>query len=136
MMTDVFAGTWELNPQRSEFDPNHRPRQGTMEFEKDGEAYVLKARGVSGKGEPVTENHQRLVPDGQPYPVPGLPGLTAICTRRDPNAISAEVRREDGTLAGQAEYVVSPDGRSLAATTSGFDTQLRQFRQYTVWDRK
>ena len=135
-MTDVFAGTWELNPQRSEFDPNHRPRQGTMVFEKDGEAYVLKAQGVSEKGEPVTENQQRLVPDGQPHPVPGFPGLTAVCTRRDQHAISAEVRREDGTLAGQADYVVAPDGRSLAATTSGFDTQLRQFRQYTVWDRK
>jgi hypothetical protein len=107
-----------------------------MVFEKDGEAYVLKAQGVSEKGEPVTENQQRLVPDGQPHPVPGFPGLTAVCTRRDQRAISAEVRREDGTLAGQADYVVAPDGRSLAATTSGFDTQLRQFRQYTVWDRK
>ena len=135
-MTDLFAGSWELNPQRSEFDPSHRPRQATMVFEKDGEAYVLKAQGVSAKGEPVAENEQRLVPDGQPHPVPGFPGLTAVCTRRDPNAIIAEVRREDGTLAGQADYVVAPDGRSLSATTSGFDTQLRQFRQYTVWDRK
>jgi hypothetical protein len=136
MMTDVFAGTWELNPQRSEFDPNHRPRQGTMVFETHGDAYVVKAQGVSAKGEPVAENEQRLVPDGTPRPVPGLPGLTAVCRRRDPNAIIVEVRREDGTLAGQADYVVSPDGRSLSATTSGFDTQLRQFRQFTIWDRR
>ena len=135
-MTDVFAGTWELNPQRSEFDPNHRPTQGTMEFETDGNAYVLKAHGVSAKGQHVTEKAQRLIPDGRAYPVPDLPGLTAVCRRVDPNTLSAEVRREDGTLAGRADYAVSPDGRSLAATTSGFDTQLRQFRQYTVWERK
>jgi hypothetical protein len=135
-MTDMFTGTWELNPQRSAFDANHRPRQATMVFEVDGSAYVLKAQGISGDGKPVTENTQRLVPDGIAYPVPGLAGLTAVCTRRDPNTLMAEVRREDGTLAGQAEYIVSPDGRSLAATTSGYDSQLRQFRQHTVWDRK
>jgi len=135
-MTDVFTGTWELNPQRSAFDANHRPRQATMVFEVDGSAYVLKAQGISGDGKPVTENTQRLVPDGIAYPVPGLAGLTTVCTRRDPNTLMAEVRREDGTLAGQAEYIVSPDGRSLAATTSGYDSQLRQFRQHTVWDRK
>ena len=134
-MTDLFTGTWELNPQRSAFDANHRPTQATMVFEVDGNAYVLKAQGVSGDGKRVTENPQRLIPDGIAYPVPGFPGLTAVCTRRDPNTLSAEVRREDGTLAGQAEYVVSPDGRSLAATNSGYDSQLRQFRQYTVWDR-
>ncbi len=64
-MTDVFAGTWELNPQRSEFDPNHRPTQGTMEFETDGNAYVLKAHGVSAKGQRVTEKAQRLIPDAR-----------------------------------------------------------------------
>ena len=135
-MTDVFTGTWELNPQRSEFDPNHQPRQATIVFAKDGDAYLLTAQGLNAKGEPVVENAQRLVPDGKPYPVPGLAGLMATCTLRDPNTLAAEVRREDGTLAGQGEYVVAPDGRSLAATTSGFDTQLRQFRQFTVWDRR
>jgi hypothetical protein len=33
-------------------------------------------------------------------------------------------------------YVVSEDGRSLTATTSGWDTQLREFKQTTVWDRE
>ena len=28
-----FVGTWKLNPDRSEFDPNHRPSQATMTLE-------------------------------------------------------------------------------------------------------
>jgi hypothetical protein len=31
--------------------------------------------------------------------------------------------------------VVSPDGAWLTATNFGYDTQLRQFQQRTVWDR-
>jgi hypothetical protein len=32
--------------------------------------------------------------------------------------------------------VVSPDGASMTATTFGYDAQLRQFKQQTVWDRR
>jgi hypothetical protein len=31
---------------------------------------------------------------------------------------------------------VSVDGRSLTAINSGFDTQLREFKLRTVWDRQ
>jgi hypothetical protein len=136
-MHDPFAGTWKLNPGRSEFDPNHRPTEATMRWEArtDG-SYVMTAAGVSEKGEPVTERPQTLVPDGQAYPVPNFPGLSAVTTRPDPNTIHAEVKREDGSIAGQGRYVVASDGQSLVATTAGFDTQLRRFETRTVWDRQ
>lgn len=133
---DPFVGTWQLNPARSEFDPNHRPSQATMTFEIDPEGcYLLRAEGIDAKGRKVAERPQRFIADERPHPVPDFPGLTAVAWRPDPRTLQAEVRREDGSLAGQAEFVVSPDGRTLAATNSGYDTQLRQFRQYTVWDR-
>jgi hypothetical protein len=136
-MHDPFVGSWKLNCEKSEFDPNHRPTAGTMRLELDpGGAYILNAEGVSAKGEPVTERPQRLVPDGQAYPVPDFPGLTAVTTRPDTHTLHAEVRREDGTVAGEGSYAISPDGRSLVASTAGFDTQLRRFETKTVWDRQ
>lgn len=44
-------------------------------------------------------------------------------------------RRDDSSLVGQGTFVVSVDGASLMATTTGYDAQLRQFRQRTAWDR-
>jgi hypothetical protein len=39
--------------------------------------------------------------------------------------------------AGEAAAgVVSADGKTLKATNFGYDTQLRQFEQRTVWDRQ
>ena len=35
--------------------------------------------------------------------VDGMPGLTAICRREWPDRIQTDVRREDGSLAGQAK---------------------------------
>ncbi|HYL34856.1 MAG TPA: hypothetical protein VEV17_02960 [Bryobacteraceae bacterium] len=136
-MQDMLLGKWKLNVEKSEFDPNHRPRAGTMVFEFEGEGrYLMKAEGVSEKGENVAERPARIIPDGKEHPVPDFPGLTAVARRPDPNTITAEVRREDGSVVGGGSYVVSQDGKSLVATTFGYDSQLRQFKQRTVWDRQ
>ena len=133
---DPLVGTWTLNPSRSEFDPNHRPQAGTLVIEPDGEgSYVIKAEGVSEKGQKVTEKTQTIVADGQPRPVPDFPGLAVTSTRPDANTLHSDVRREDGSIAGQGTYIVSADGRSLTAITAGFDSQLRQFEQRTSWDK-
>ena len=72
---------------------------------------------------------------GAGYPVDGLPGLTSVTTRPNPHTVRAEVKREDGSLAGEGSYVVADDGRSMTATTKGFDSQLRPFAMQTVWNR-
>jgi hypothetical protein len=135
MQDDPFVGTWKLNPVRCEFDPKHRPAAATMVFELDGEHYVMKAEGLTQEGEKVAERPQRFIPDGREHPVPDFPGLKAITTRPDGNTLQGEVRREDGSVAGGAVYSVSADGKILSVTNFGWDSQLRQFKQKTVWER-
>jgi hypothetical protein len=136
-MQDPFVGTWILSPARSNFDPNHQPADAVMIFEMDAEGrYTLRAQGTKESGETVVERPQELIPDGRTHPIPDLPGLVAIVKQPEPTVIEAEVRREDGSLAGQGRYAVSADGQSLTATTEGFDSQLRRFRTTTVWERR
>jgi len=135
-MSDPFVGTWSLNTTRSAFDANHKPAEATMTWELDADgAYLLLAEGVDARGERCREKPQRLRPDGVAYPVEGLPGLTSVTTRLNPNTIRAEAKREDGSLAGEGTYVVAADGRTMMASTRGFDSQLRQFTMETMWDR-
>jgi hypothetical protein len=133
---DPFVGTWNLNRDRSEFSPHHQPKEGTMTLTLSPEGhYLMTAEGVNAKGERVHERPQRMIPDGQPYPVPDFPGLSAVCVRPDARTLRAEVRRDDGSIAGHGVYELSQDGLSLTATNSGFDSQLREFRQQTLWER-
>jgi hypothetical protein len=106
----------------------------TWELERDG-AYVMLAAGVDAKGNPCKEQPQRLRPDGAAYSIDGFPGLTSVTTRPNRNTIRAEAKREDGSLAGEGTYAVADDGRTMTATTKGFDSQLRPFTQQTVWNR-
>ena len=135
-MHDPFVGTWKLNPEKSNFDANHRPGGGTMRWElgPDG-AYLMTAHGQNAKGEAVAERPQTLIADGRAYPVQDFPGLVSVTTKPEPNTLRAEARREDGSIVGEGTYVVATDGASLTATTAGFDTQLRRFEMRTVWDR-
>ena len=136
-MQDPFVGTWKLNVEKSEFDAHHRPTAGTMVFELDAEGnYLMKAEGRGANGEEVKERRAKFIPDGKEHPIPDFPGLKAVATRPDPHTITGDARREDGSVVGGATYVVSADGKSLTATTSGWDSQLRQFEVRTVWDRK
>lgn len=134
---DPFAGTWNLNPAKSQFDPNHRPFQATITFEvqPDG-SYVMQAEGTEEGGQKVKEHPRRVFVDGQPRPIPEMPALSAVATKPDPRTIRGEARRQDGSIVGSGTYAVSTDGRSMTATISGVDSQLRTFRLITVWDRQ
>jgi hypothetical protein len=77
-----------------------------------------------------------LISDVRAYPVPDLGRLSAVTSQPDPHTIRAEVRGENGTVAGEESNEVSADGTSLVATTAGFDTQLRRFEMRTVWERQ
>jgi hypothetical protein len=134
---DPLVGTWVLNPSRSQFDANHRPHAATLVISRDDQGrYLITAEGIGEKGQKVSEKPQTLVPDGEPRPLPDFPGLAVTSTRPDERTLHTDVRREDGSIAGQGTYAVSEDAQSLMATTAGFDSQLRRFEQRTSWDRR
>jgi hypothetical protein len=134
---DPFVGTWTLDVASSQFDANHNPRAGIMVFERGAHGdYSMTAEGIDGNGQRVVERPQRLVPDGREYPLTDFAGLVVSTTRDDARTLRSECRRQDGSIVGRGVFTVAPDGRSLTAANSGFDRQLREFTQTTVWRRQ
>ena len=134
---EPFAGAWTLNLAQSQFDANHHPRAGRMRIEVAGDGcVVMTAEGIDDKGQTCVERPSQLYPDGRDCPVPDLAGLVVRTVRPDQGTLRTECRRQDGSLVGAGTFTVSPDGRTLTASTSGWDSQLREFTQTTVWDRQ
>jgi hypothetical protein len=131
---DPFAGVWRLNSARSNFDPNHRPSDATLRFEREDGGYLMRAGGVCD-GNHVEEHPQRFITDGVERPVPGAPEFLAMATRPEPNTIRVLSRKGDQVV-GEGSYVVSADGGSLTATVRGIDTERRTFETVVVWDRQ
>jgi hypothetical protein len=134
---DPFIGTWILNVEKSEFDADHHPRAATMIIELDAEGYYLQmAEGINEKGDQCRERPMRFIADGQERPIPDFPGLKYRVTQPDVNTMIGEARREDGSVVGGSTTVVSADGKSKTVANFGYDSQLRQFQQRTVWERQ
>jgi len=131
---DPFSGLWRMSPQKSNFDPNHRPSEGTMRFEREHEGYVMRAEGISD-GKHVEEQPHRFIFDGKEHPVPGAPDTVAMSTRADPNTIHVTARKGNQII-GEGTYVVSADGSTLITTVKGIDAQQRSFQSTVVWDRQ
>jgi hypothetical protein len=95
--------------------------------------YLLLAEGTNEQGAPCREKPQRLLPDGKPYPVENMPGLTCVMTESEHDSRRSEKGRRLGRR--RRHRVLADDAKTMVATTSGFDSQLRQFKMHTVWDR-
>ena len=134
--TDPFAGTWQLDSPRSAFDPNHRPRSATVVLERTETGdYVMQAEGIAADGQTVTERVQHFILDGQPHPIPDLPGFVMTSSRPDGRTIESEARGPDGAIVGRGAIIAAPNGSSLTMLTYGLDQLHREFKQQTIWKR-
>lgn len=131
---DPFDGTWKLNPEKCQFDPNHRPSNATMRWEYTSDGYTMTAEGIAGDGSVVREKPATFVPDGKDHEVPGVSGFTAAVSRPSPNVLKVESRNVGG-IVGKASYVVSEDGETLTSSVSSIDAQQRPFQVVLVWER-
>ncbi len=131
---DPFSGDWKLSPEKSQFDPNHRPSNGTMHWEQTSEGYRMTAEKVLGDGRVVEERPTNFILDGKEHATPDLPGWSATMSRLAPNTIEVESKNV-GRRVGKASYVVSIDGATMTASVSSVDVQQRPFQTVLVWDR-
>ena len=107
----------------------------TFQRTPDG-AYLMRASGKDQNGTLCEERPQTIIADGATHALHEYKGLSSVSRQPSPNRLETVVSREDGSVAGQSTMEVSADGQSLAATNSGWDAQLREFRQVTVWERR
>jgi len=131
---DPFDGTWKLNPEKSHFDPNHRPSNATMRWACTSDGYTMTAEGIAGDGSVVREKPAIFVSDGKDHEVPGVSGFTAAVSRPSPNVLEVESKNVGG-IVGKASYVVSEDGETLTTSVSSIDAQQRPFQVVLVWER-
>jgi len=132
---DPFAGSWKLNPDRSQFALSHRPTSATMCWERTGEGYVMTAEGITQDGKPVKERPQAFNLDEKEHPIQGEMDLVEIAHHPDANTIHVRAKKVDQVV-GEGSYIVSACGGSLIAAVSGTDAQQRRFFTVTIWDRQ
>ena len=134
--SDPFVGTWQLNLAKSKF-PGPPPKSQTDNIQAEGQGLKVTATGVEAQGNPIS-NAFALVFDGMSHPSNRAPNFydASADARVDAYTLISS-RTKAGKLIGTQTVVVSPDGKTLTATTTAINAANGQpFNSIQVFDKQ
>ena len=131
---DPINGTWELNVEKSRFDPGPAPRSQTRTYESDGKVVRMKSRSVNVEGQ-VTEVEYTASYDGKDAPV-NSPIADSISLKRIDDSTSEATLKKDGKVVSISTRVISKDGKEMTVTTTGKNEKGQTIRSELLFERK
>jgi hypothetical protein len=111
-----FVGTWTADLSRSRLHPLNRLRSASLGFEVAGDVVTLDYVMVDESGR-TDRAVNSLVADGNEHPSTNRAGYVLRTRWLGARGLEAVVAK-DGEIEGRVEYVVSPDGDTLALSAS------------------
>jgi FlaG/FlaF family flagellin (archaellin) len=132
--SDAQVGTWKLNEAKSKVAAG-MPKNSTIVFEAAGDSIKVTIEGTDPAGKP-THNEWTGKLDGKDYPVTGDPNSDARSYKQiDDHTLQFTIKKgEKVTVSGRV--VVSANGKTRTATSSGTDPQGKKFKSTSVYDKQ
>ena len=132
---DPINGTWELNVEKSRFDPGPAPRSQTRTYESDGQTVHMTSKGVNAQGQ-VTEAEYTASYDGKDAPMKGSPVADTVSLKRIDDSTSEATLKKDGKVVSTSTRVISKDGKEMTVTTTGRNEKGQTIRSELLFERK
>jgi hypothetical protein len=133
--SDPFAGTWQLNLEKSKYSPGPPPRNAVATVQGEGEDRKATVSGFDAAGNSYTQVYM-FIHDSRPHPVTGNPrGDAAVYTPIDDHTVGWTVTK-GGQVVLSGTDTVSRDGRTFTITTTGLDANGRPINNIAVFDKQ
>ena len=130
------VGTWTLNVAKSSYSPGPAPKSQTLKIEGWGDDGLTYAADGTGADDKPTHSEFQAKFDGKDYEFKGNPDADTLSYKRiDANTLQATLKRK-GTAVITADVVVSPDGKTRTVTQTGKDTQGRDVKIVSVYEKQ
>ncbi len=131
--SETQMGTWKLNEGKSKLAAG-MPKNSTIVFEAAGDSVKVTIDGTDAAGKP-THNEWTGKLDGKDYPVTGDPTSDARSYKQmDDHTLEFTIKK-GGKVTITGRVVVSADGKTRTATSSGTDPQGKKFKSTSVYDK-
>ena len=132
--SDPWLGTWKLNLEKSKYGPVPLPKSLTVTIQEEGPNHKVTAIGIDAEGK-ATSNVFNFIYDGMPHPATGSPNFDAIAPTRVDAYTTIISRTKAGKLAQTSTVVISRDGKTGTATTTGFDANGRPINNIAAYEK-
>jgi hypothetical protein len=131
---DLLAGTWQLNREKSSFDPGPGPKGQMRVYVHHGDTEELTARGVGADGKPTLVRYTARY-DGKDYPITGSAGGDHISLRHVDDFTTESTEKLGGKTTIVATRTVSPDGKTLTVIHKGSSPTGKTLNHRMVFDK-
>jgi hypothetical protein len=134
---DPHVGTWQLNLEKSTFDPGPPPKKQTLWYKAEAGQLTALLQGIDAAGLPINPDSSNLAIylDGKDHPTPQAGYDSSNWTSINSNKYVVH-RKKAGKIVQTATNVVSADGKVLTITTTGVDQNGRQVNSVRVYDKQ
>ncbi len=132
--SDTQMGTWKLNEAKSKLAAG-MPKNSTIVFEASGDNIKVTIDGTDSAGKPAHNEWTGML-DGKDYPVAGDPNSDARSYKQVNDHTLEFSIKKSGKVTISGRVVVSADGKTRTATSSGTDPQGKKFKSTSVYDKQ
>ncbi|MGB2668612.1 MAG: hypothetical protein WAK48_31800 [Candidatus Acidiferrum sp.] len=135
--TDVFLGTWKMNPAKSKFGTGPSRKSETRIVVSSSTGMKVDVDRTNSDGTNQQFEYTTNL-DGKSYPITGNGpyGADAISSNlTSPNTISSTLTR-GGKVVGTGALVVSKDGKTLTISGKGTDEKGKTYSSVVVYDKQ
>jgi len=133
--SDARSGTWKLNVEKSKYSPGPAPKSATMKIEASGQGETATTEGVNAEGA-ATKVAYTAQFDGKDYPLTGSPTADKTSLKRIDARTTERTNKKGETVVGTITQVLSEDGKTMTATTTGTNAQGQAMNNVTVWEKQ
>jgi hypothetical protein len=139
---DLMSGTWKINVAKSKFSPGPAPKSGTRTNTAVDGGMKVVTDGVNSEGK-KTHNEYTVKFDGKDYPekpmVDGKPnpdGADTISMKKIDDNNYETTTKKMGKVLAVTKIVVSKDGKTTTATTTGKNTKGETVNNVVVAEKQ
>ena len=134
-MSDPRIGTWKLNVEKSKYSPGPAPKSATMKIEASGQGETATTEGVNAEGADTKVEYTAQF-DGKDYPLTGSQTADKTSLKRIDARTTERTNKKGETVVGTITQVLSEDGKTMTATTTGTNAQGQAMNNVTVWEKQ
>jgi hypothetical protein len=127
-------GTWKLNEAKSKI-PAGMTKNSTVVYEAAGDDIKVTVDGTDAAGS-ASHNEWTGKFDGKDYPLTGDPSADTRAYKKIGARTLELINKKDGKVTTSGRIVVSADGKTRTVTVSGTDSNGKNFKMTSVYDKQ
>jgi hypothetical protein len=130
-----FAGTWKLNPSKSQPGESGIGGNALVRIESTATGLRISVQGADEQGQPISMSYTASF-DGTASPVTGSPVSDSVSIRRVDDRTITVSGAKNGAIVFKDRRVVSADGNTMTITREGTNPEGHAYNAVLVFDRQ